>query len=63
MAGKIKSITVNELWKMCVEQRKNGNGNKKILISADDEGNDFHHLFHGFTPAKDPHERLDLFDA
>ena len=42
------TIKVKELYKMCEEQINKGNGDKKVLISADDEGNGFHHLFYSF---------------
>lgn len=42
-------ITVNELLALCEEQKAQGNGDKKIYISSDDEGNDFHALFYSFT--------------
>lgn len=48
-AHEYPALTVNQLWKICIEQRKQGNGNKKILISSDDEGNGFHGLFYGIT--------------
>ena len=45
-------ITVNTLLQLCMEQVKAGNGNKKIFISQDDEGNGFHGLYYGFTSDK-----------
>lgn len=42
-------ITVNQLLELCEEQKSKGNGNKRIFISMDDEGNAFHGLFYGFT--------------
>lgn len=44
-----KGITVKELLKMCQEELRNGNGDKHVLISRDDEGNGFHTLFYGFS--------------
>lgn len=41
-------ITVDVLYKLCAEQIKLGNGKKKVFISSDDEGNDYHQLFYGF---------------
>jgi len=46
-------ITVKELAKACAAQVKAGNGDKKILLSDDDEGNGYHQLFFLFTPAKE----------
>ena len=42
-------VTVNELLEMCNDQVSKGNGNKKVYISRDDEGNSFHALYYGFT--------------
>ena len=46
----MKVATINDLLNECKKQKAKGNGNKKILISNDDEGNGFHQLFYGFTP-------------
>lgn len=48
-----KGITVNELYLMCKEQIKKGNGTKHIIISDDDEGNGYHTLFFGFEDDKE----------
>lgn len=42
-------LTVNELLDLCKKEIKNGNGNKRIVISDDNEGNGYHGLFYGFT--------------
>ena len=42
-------LTVNKLLKMCRALKENGYGDKKIYLSSDDEGNDFHAAFYGFT--------------
>lgn len=42
-------ITVNQLLEECEKQKSKGNGNKKVYISADDEGNSYHALLFGFT--------------
>lgn len=41
--------TVKELYALCAQQIKSGNGSKSIYISRDDEGNGFHKLFYGFS--------------
>ena len=46
-------ITVNKLAALCLEQIKSGNGDKKILLSSDDEGNEYHEMFFGFTPQEE----------
>lgn len=43
------AITVKQLAKACEELIRKGQGEKKILISADDEGNEYHELFYEFT--------------
>lgn len=48
-----KGITVNELFNMCLQEIKRGNGKKYILISDDDEGNGFHTLFYGLSSDKE----------
>lgn len=45
-------VTVEELMLLCAEEVKKGNGKKEILISDDDEGNGFHHLFYSFQDDK-----------
>ena len=44
-----QGMTINELYKACREQIKQGNGDLHIMISSDDEGNSYHELFYGFT--------------
>jgi hypothetical protein len=46
-----KVITVKELAYACKAEIEKGNGDKKILLSSDDEGNEFHEMFFLFTPA------------
>ena len=47
-----KAITVQELYEACKTQIEQGNGNRHILISQDDEGNWYHEMFYLFTPTK-----------
>ena len=42
-------MTVKQLLKLCQEEVKNGNGDKNIVISDDNEGNGYHGMFYGFT--------------
>lgn len=47
-------MTVKELLKECKLQIEEGNGDKVIWISKDDEGNGYHELFYSFdTDVKD----------
>ena len=45
----IHVLTVDELYKELAIARKNGLGKKKIMLSADDEGNEYHLMFFGLT--------------
>jgi hypothetical protein len=47
------AMTIATLAAVCAEQIKKGNGDKKILISCDDEGNGFHGLFYSFNDSKE----------
>ena len=41
-------MTVAELYAYCAREFRAGNGNKKIFISDDDEGNGYHELMYEF---------------
>ena len=43
-------LTIKELALICAREIAIGNGNKKILLSNDDEGNGYHGLFYHFAP-------------
>ena len=45
--------TVNDLLELCKQEVENGNGDRKILLSNDDEGNGYHALYYDFTPAEE----------
>lgn len=53
MARTQQALTVEQLALHLIQHVKLGNGNKKILLSGDDEGNSYHYLFFGLTPAKE----------
>ena len=46
----MKEITINDLWKACVKERKKGNGKKKILVPSDEEGNSYNAMYYLFSP-------------
>lgn len=46
-------MTVKALMEFCKEQIAEGNGDKMIVVSDDNEGNGYHGLFYAFTPADD----------
>ena len=41
------AITVNDLYRQLAIARKQGLGDKMIMVSDDDEGNGYHELFDG----------------
>lgn len=49
-------LTVKDLLNICKEQIAKGNGDKKIMISQDDEGNGYHYLFYGMTAGEEMKE-------
>lgn len=49
MASIAKTITVDQLAKLVKDMQNKGFGKKKIMISSDDEGNEYHELFFGFS--------------
>lgn len=54
----MRALTVKDLMKECVREIKNGNGDKTIMISSDDEGNSYHYLWYAFTPMKKMEEPI-----
>lgn len=47
-----EQLTIRTLYEYCQREMKKGNGDKKIVISDDNEGNGFHGLFFAFTELK-----------
>lgn len=45
----MEAITIKELAKALQKQIQAGNGDKKILLSSDDEGNQYHEMFFTVT--------------
>ena len=45
----MKVVTVEQLALACNNLVKGGKGKKKIVLSSDDECNEYHELFYGFT--------------
>ena len=45
----MKQLTVYDLLRVCEQKVKEGHGNKKILISTDDEGNGYHELLYAIN--------------
>lgn len=45
-------ITVDDLAKMCLKQQQLGNGGKFILMSSDDECNEYHQAWSGLIDGR-----------
>jgi hypothetical protein len=45
----MKGITINQLAEMCKEQQQLGNGEKYLLMSSDDECNEYHQAWSGLV--------------
>lgn len=45
----MKQLTLKELFNLIALAIKEGNGDKKVIISNDNEGNGYHGLFYGVT--------------
>jgi len=45
-----KPLTVEQLYFACRRQMQQGNSQKVVMISNDDEGNGYHYLWYEFTP-------------
>lgn len=46
-------MTIKELKRCIDKQIEQGNGEKHILLSNDDEGNGYHAMYFAFTPIED----------
>lgn len=58
----IDALTVKDLYEECKNQIAKGNGDKLVLLSADDEGNFYHTLYYSFIDALDEIEEC-TFDS
>lgn len=51
-----KVLTVDELYAELAKARKAGLGKKKIMLSSDDEGNEYHPMYFAVTKITDEFE-------
>ena len=56
----MKPITINQLAKFVKEQQKLGNGEKYLLMSSDDECNQYHPAWEGLD---DGSKYVDIIDS
>jgi len=57
----MKGLTINDLTLMCLAQQRAGNGEKRILMSSDDECNEYHQVWEGFMDGKDVAQYVDMY--
>lgn len=48
----MEKLTVKNLYEMCQNQIRKGNGDKIVCLSRDDEGNGYHYLWYDFLDDK-----------
>ena len=58
----MKQLTVNDLLRLCQQAVNEGNGDKNIVLSDDNEGNGYHGLFYGFTLVTESFDDL-IYDS
>ena len=46
-----KPLTIKDLKALCEQEIQKGHGDYSIMLSSDDEGNDFHYCWYAFTTA------------
>ena len=56
----MKPLTIERLYKECERQIRQGNKDKVIMISSDDEGNSYHYLWYSFTTMEQMEEPIKL---
>lgn len=44
-----KPLTIKDLKALCEQEIQKGHGDYSIMLPSDDEGNDFHYCWCGFT--------------
>lgn len=55
----MEGITVNQLMAMCQKQIKLGNGDKQVIMSSDDECNEYHQAWEGLFEGKELKDYVD----
>ncbi len=46
----MQTLTISQLATILIKEVRKGNGDKKILLTTDDEGNGCHECFFGVSP-------------
>lgn len=48
-----KQLTIKDIYNACKREIANGNGNKFLVVSDDNEGNGYHGCFFAISPIND----------
>lgn len=56
----MKTITIDDLARMCKEQQALGNGKKMVLMTSDDEGNWYHQAWFGLADGNNCKEFIEF---
>lgn len=56
----MKAITVDQLAQMCLQLSAQGKGDKKVMMSSDDECNEYHEAWNGI---EDGEKLKDVIDG
>ena len=59
----MKPITIDDLAKMCKKQQMLGNGKKFVLMSSDDECNEYHPAWSGLEMGSKLEEYIDPYQV
>ena len=57
----MKGITIDQLAEMCKKQQALGNGKKVVLMSSDDECNEYHQAWTGLSDGSESAEYIDSY--
>lgn len=57
----MKGITIDQLAEMCKKQQALGNGSKCVLMSSDDEGNEYHQAWSGLVNGEELVEYVEAY--
>ena len=57
----MNGITINQLAAMCKKQQALGNGDKLVLMSSDDECNEYHQAWNGLEDGEIQGDYIDSY--
>ena len=57
----MKGITIDELAQMCLKLSAQGKGKKMVLMSSDDECNEYHQAWTGLSDGTESAEYIDSY--